>query len=1170
MLGGNKVKSSLGLSSPVGVAGKLELKSLGKKVDSSKSSEICKLIITGAKAESTKSLTMEKDTLEKQQILFFGTAEPEAGNMRNQIEGAIAMAGLSHSFDFDGKSDEDMIQNIGKAIRNKQTSGEPLTPQEKLLVKNLAHLLSIRPANVGESIDKGYSYKQGTYDKKGMYQRQGTRKTTTNPWGSYFRDALAYDNKLSVTAKGKKKGPKQKSITTLLLADTYKTSWSRNEKAESKTKRAASQLLLSRLSRVKVNVGDEANTRQSKSDRNEDINLNKLINSCIDPNNTLEQKEEICNEALMQLLDLVDPTKIKDLTEGIKFGSDTDKKKFTNIGELKAHFNGLELLFNTLSKTDGKIDFLDKLIKKYAENPKAYEKKTELLKFTIPEDYQSGDVTLTFGDRTTNTMTQANHEALQGVVVNLTNEATYEQSYQTINEVIGFAKNTVAFNEFKKMPPAKQKLELISKLNAAYKTSPGQIKINKDKQKIQTETTEFVAPKTPEKTTKTPEETTKTPKSLFGSKRNTPPPPTEINFQTIKATIANKGRKAAIAMMNANPTSFGTFMKGYLTEEQLTKIAKDVLTRIESVDSDKKPAWYKKGDTALTLINKKDFLDTLNKNDSAIVFFKQMVRSLQSEEKMGSWLLKREPGEKLSTKLTAELMSRLPEDETVKYEDGMQLQCCDEGEGKFYKLLKNGKIMKDLELNIDDLSGLTLKDPELLNAWLTELDGEFKLSTKLTEELLSRLPEDKRVEYKDGMQLECVEKVDHDGGQYNEFYLFTNGIRDQKLNYTPADLSGYYDDDDEASDEDNTEGSNSGSKSRPQFIGFGAPSIRSSVKSDSTVEKESQSNALIAEGKALLKRLESNSTGGGIKKQITDLKQLRDFVRKVEGQSETEGSKTNPKLTQAYTKASAQLSQLEGRLHGKVENILFSSESNTAVLNNVKGLLESLDTTNPIESNYIQLIQDRIMVEENIVKLGLTGEQTYSLSDGNLVIYFNQNIISKTELDDMCKNVEKIKQVLSSSNSDETIDGLDDIIKELGGYYFKLGLEEETCGQIGKLIKAADAKKQELSSTGTAEPGRTKSEEITRALNAGREEVIQFLNKIEDGETLKSVFALMLLNGIKLHNYMDKDGKSVKIEPGVSLQKKGDKFYLQNSDGPESQPYTIEILLGHPNLKLED
>ena len=95
--------------------------------------------------------------------------------------------------------------------------------------------------------------------------------------------------------------------------------------------------------------------------------------------------------------------------------------------------------------------------------------------------------------------------------------------------------------------------------------------------------------------------------------------------------------------MNANPTSFGTFMKGYLTEEQLTKIAKDVLTRIDSVDSDKKPAWYKKGDTALTLINKKDFLDTLNKNDSAIEFFKQMVRSLQSEEKWVVGYLKESP-----------------------------------------------------------------------------------------------------------------------------------------------------------------------------------------------------------------------------------------------------------------------------------------------------------------------------------------------------------------------------------------------------------------------------------------------------------------------------------------------------------------------------------------------
>ena len=310
-----------------------------------------------------------------------------------------------------------------------------------------------------------------------------------------------------------------------------------------------------------------------------------------------------------------------------------------------------------------------------------------------------------------------------------------------------------------------------------------------------------------------------------------------------------------------------------------------------------------------------------------------------------------------------------------------------------------------------------------------------------------------------------------------------------------------------------------------------------------------------------MKRLESNSTGGGIEKQITDLKQLRDFVGKVEGQTETEGSKTNQKLTQAYSKASPQLSQLEGRLHRKVENILLNSESKTAVLNKIKGLLESLDTTNPIESNYVQLIQDRIMVEENLVKLGLTVKPAYNLSDGNLVIYFNQNIISKTELDDMCKNVEKFKQVLSSSNSDKTNDGLDDIIEELGGYYYKLGLEEETCGQIGKLIKAADAKKQELSSTGTTEPGRPETTEIARAIRGGRPGVTQFLNKMKEKEKLDSVFANMLLKGINLHNYMDKGGKSVTIEGGVSLQKKGDKFFLKNSGGPESKPYTINELL---------
>ena len=71
--------------------------------------------------------------------------------------------------------------------------------------------------------------------------------------------------------------------------------------------------------------------------------------------------------------------------------------------------------------------------------PKPYIIKKELLKFTISVDYQSGNVTLTFEDGTTNTMTQANYVALQGVVENLGKEASYQQSYQTINNVIGFS-----------------------------------------------------------------------------------------------------------------------------------------------------------------------------------------------------------------------------------------------------------------------------------------------------------------------------------------------------------------------------------------------------------------------------------------------------------------------------------------------------------------------------------------------------------------------------------------------------------------------------------------------------------------------------------------------------------------------------------------------------------
>ena len=40
--------------------------------------------------------------------------------------------------------------------------------------------------------------------------------------------------------------------------------------------------------------------------------------------------------------------------------------------------------------------------------------------------------------------------------------------------------------------------------------------------------------------------------------------------------------------------------------------------------------------------------------------------------------------------------------------------------------------------------------PELLDDWLTQLDDGVMLSTKLTAELLSRLPKDETVEYEDG------------------------------------------------------------------------------------------------------------------------------------------------------------------------------------------------------------------------------------------------------------------------------------------------------------------------------------------------------------------------------------------------------------------------------------
>ena len=95
----------------------------------------------------------------------------------------------------------------------------------------------------------------------------------------------------------------------------------------------------------------------------------------------------------------------------------------------------------------------------------------------------------------------------------------------------------------------------------------------------------------------------------------------------------------------------------------------------------------------------------------------------------------------------------------------MQLQCCDEGNGRFYKLLeKNGQTVKDkagdLKLDIDDLSGMTnlrLKDLNLLDDY-TQLDDGVMLSTKLTAELLSRLPKDETVEYEDGMQLQCCDE----------------------------------------------------------------------------------------------------------------------------------------------------------------------------------------------------------------------------------------------------------------------------------------------------------------------------------------------------------------------------------------------------------------------------
>ena len=82
---------------------------------------------------------------------------------------------------------------------------------------------------------------------------------------------------------------------------------------------------------------------------------------------------------------------------------------------------------------------------------------------------------------------------------------------------------------------------------------------------------------------------------------------------------------------------------------------------------------------------------------------------LNEPELLDDWLTQLDDGVLLSTKLTAELLSRLPKDETVEYEDGMQLQCCDEGEGTFYQLLDvNGQTVKDkagdLKLNIDDLS----------------------------------------------------------------------------------------------------------------------------------------------------------------------------------------------------------------------------------------------------------------------------------------------------------------------------------------------------------------------------------------------------------------------------------------------------------------------------------
>ena len=252
---------------------------------------------------------------------------------------------------------------------------------------------------------------------------------------------------------------------------------------------------------------------------------------------------------------------------------------------------------------------------------------------------------------------------------------------------------------------------------------------------------------------------------------------------------------------------------------------------------------------------------------------------------------------------------------------------------------------------------------------------------------------------------------------------------------------------------------------RQSFAKAQAASLRGeTAESDNT-------QRLIAEGNTLLKRLSGDSIKVGDTAQMGALNQLREFVDKAQdsfpsdsrSSQHTESDRVNndptTTLSGVYQQASQKLRKLEDNLPSAVKQALLDPSTETTVLNEVMGLLQSLGTTNPIEPNYIQLIQDRIMVEENLKKLDLTGESTYSLNDeGALVMNYNGSVGSVTASE--LKAVAKIENKIAKRGEDK--ESLDEKIGELGRFYKKLNLQEGADGKIGRLIQYADDKRYGL------------------------------------------------------------------------------------------------------------